>query len=82
MSKGFSEPRYKELIARLEDERKRQNLKQEEVAGRLGRHQQFVSRYENGQRRLDVVEFLDVVDALGMDVTMLLAGVPKGAAGK
>lgn len=76
MAKGLHEPRYRDLIAKLADERKRLNLKQEDVAKRLGRHQQFVSRYEKGERRLDAVELIDVVRALGMDLAALLASVP------
>lgn len=39
----------------------------------MGQHQQFVSRYETGERRLDVVEFADVAKALDLSVTKLLA---------
>lgn len=40
---------------------------QEELAARLGKPQSFVSSYERGQRRLDLLEFLAVVDALSAD---------------
>ena len=76
MSKGFNDPRYRDLIGVLVEERRRQNLKQEDVAKRLGRHQQFVSRYETGQRRLDAVEMVDVIRALDLDVAGLLGGIP------
>ena len=42
----------------------------------LGRHQQFVSRYETGERRLDVVKFMDVARALGCDVATMVDSVP------
>lgn len=70
--KGFHDPRYRELIARLVEARKRQGLSQEALAERLGRHQQFVSRYEIGERRLDIVEFVDVAVALGVEPVGLL----------
>lgn len=40
---------------------------QEELAARLGKPQSFVSSYERGQRRIDLLEFLAVVDALSAD---------------
>jgi transcriptional regulator with XRE-family HTH domain len=42
-------------------------LTQADVAERLGRPQSFVSKYERGERRLDLVEFLSIADALSLD---------------
>ncbi len=39
-------------------------LTQHDVAQRLGLPQSFVSKYETGERRLDLIEFLQVADAL------------------
>jgi len=66
------DPRYKELIAKLKAARKSLGLTQEALASRLNRHQQFVSRYEGAQRRLDAVEFYDVARELALDPTELL----------
>ena len=65
--KGFQDERYRIVISELVAERKRQRLSQEALADRLDRHQQFVSRYEIGERRLDIVEFVDVAKALGLN---------------
>jgi transcriptional regulator with XRE-family HTH domain len=51
----------------LTGERKKKGLTQEQLATRLGRPQSFVSKYERGERRLDVVEFAEVARALGID---------------
>jgi len=72
-TKGFQDERYRKVIGVLVEERKRQGLSQLAVAERLGRHQQFVSRYELGERRLDVLEFLDVVRVLQLDALSLLS---------
>jgi len=40
---------------------------QRELAERLGKPQSFVSAYETGQRRVDVLEFIAIVQALGSD---------------
>lgn len=69
---GFRDPRYRALISRLTEERRRQGLTQEDVAERLGLHKQYVSRVELGERRLDVVEFADFVRALGIDPAKLV----------
>jgi transcriptional regulator with XRE-family HTH domain len=48
---------------------------QADVAGRLGRPQSFVSKYESGERRLDVVEFLVVCAAVQADPVKVLREV-------
>jgi len=52
--------------------RKDAGLTQTELATRLGRPQSFVSKYENGERRLDVLEFLEVIRSLGADPVRIL----------
>jgi transcriptional regulator with XRE-family HTH domain len=47
--------------------RKHADLTQADLASRLNRPQSFVSKYERGERRLDVVEFGEVAKALGID---------------
>lgn len=39
---------------------------------RLRRPQSFVSKYENGERRLDIIEFMEVTEAIGGDAIGLL----------
>lgn len=75
MAKGFQDERYRLLIAALVDQRKKLKLSQEALSGRLGTHQQFVSRYETGERRLDVVEFRDVAAALELGAAELVATI-------
>lgn len=73
--KGFQDERYRGLIGLLVAARRDEGLSQDGLAKRLGRHQQFVSRYEIGERRLDVVEFADVARALGLDPASMVGGV-------
>lgn len=72
MVKGFQDERYRALISRLVDARREAGLSQSDVAKRLGHHQQFVSRYETGERRLDAVELVDVAGALDLDPLKIL----------
>ncbi|HEV2616373.1 MAG TPA: helix-turn-helix transcriptional regulator [Candidatus Acidoferrales bacterium] len=47
--------------------RRAAHLTQAELAARLERPQSFVSKYERGERRLDVAEFGEVARAIGFD---------------
>ena len=53
----------------LEAARVHAGATQREVADRLGKPQSFVSAYENGQRRVDLLEFIAIASALGVDPT-------------
>jgi transcriptional regulator with XRE-family HTH domain len=57
--------------------RKRRGLTQVGLARRLGRPQSFVSKYERGERRLDVVEFLDVARALKIDPMQVITDLNR-----
>jgi transcriptional regulator with XRE-family HTH domain len=52
--------------------RQEAGLTQTVVAGRLGKPPSYVAKYEGGDRRLDVLEFLDVAAAIGFDPCQLI----------
>jgi transcriptional regulator with XRE-family HTH domain len=58
---------YAEVGAALADAREKAGLTQQHLAKRLRKPQSFVSNYERGQRRIDILELLRIVDALGAD---------------
>ena len=68
---------YEQLLARLIHARKDAALTQQELAQRLGRIQSFVSKYERGERRLDVIEFIHVAHAIGVNAADLVATIEK-----
>jgi transcriptional regulator with XRE-family HTH domain len=72
-------PRHQEFIQFLVTARKAANVTQVELAARLGRPQSFVSKYERGERRLDVVEFCQIAEALGHEPARLLQEFHAGA---
>ncbi len=55
--------------------RRQAGLTQAAVAARLRRPTSFVGKYENGYRRLDVLEFLNVAEAIGFDPGQFLTTV-------
>lgn len=57
-------PLYQKFEQCLLNARETRKLTQAEVASRLDKPQSFVSKYETGERRLDVIEFLAVCKAL------------------
>jgi transcriptional regulator with XRE-family HTH domain len=48
------------------------DLTQHDVARRLKTHQSFVAKYEGGERRIDVTEFVTIARAVGADPVRLL----------
>lgn len=75
MVKSLHTPAYAAFRRSMADARERQGLTQAELATRLGKPQSFVSKYESGERRLDVVEFVSVCEALGVEATALFQSV-------
>ncbi len=56
------------LVGRMMREaRNKRRLTQGQVASRLNKPQSFVSKYELGERRLDVVEVVHVCAAIGIE---------------
>jgi transcriptional regulator with XRE-family HTH domain len=57
--------------------RKRAGMSQRELAAALGREQNYVARIETGQRRLDLIEWVQVLRALGADPEKEIACIVK-----
>jgi transcriptional regulator with XRE-family HTH domain len=47
-------------------------LSQVDLAARLNRPQSYVSKYESGERRLDLIEFIEVAEAIGCAASDIL----------
>jgi len=60
--------------------RKAAGLTQRELSDRLHKPQSFVAKYEGGERRVDVVEFLTVCQAIGADSAKLLKALKNAIA--
>jgi transcriptional regulator with XRE-family HTH domain len=75
VTRALHSPPYRKLRAALAEARTAAGLTQSDVAKRLRRPQSFVSKYENGERSLDVIEFVSVCRALGADPIEVLTVV-------
>ena len=72
MKKSIHTKRQELLRSLLRAARKEAGLTQDQLAERMGAYKTFVSKYERGERQLDVIEFLEVVEALGGEAEVLL----------
>ncbi len=65
---------HQTLIQILVEARQRAGMTQRDLAARIKRPHSFVGRMEAGERRVDVIEFIEIARVLGAD--------PKGLFGR
>lgn len=75
MDKSIYTERHEKLRNLLIQARKDAGMTQQALADKLGKPQSFVAKYENGERRLDVIEFLEITEKIGVKATELLTGL-------
>ncbi len=71
---------YGVLTQCLVEARVAKGVTQIELAELLGRPQSFVSKVEGGDRRLDVIEFLQIITALNVDPEPIIQSVAAAIA--
>jgi transcriptional regulator with XRE-family HTH domain len=64
--------RHKRLVEILVAARKQKGVRQAELARATGKTQTFVTRFEAGQRRIDVIELLALCEIIGIDAVKLI----------
>ena len=77
MAKSLHTPEYEHFRTLLVAAREKAGLTQAEVSANLKRPQSFVAKYEGGERRLDVVEFVQICTTLGIDPHVVLRAMQK-----
>jgi len=77
LTKSLYLPEHRALCEVLVAARRRAGLTQDSVSKRLKRPQSFVAKFEGGERRLDVIEFIAIAEALDADPVKLLRQLLK-----
>ena len=70
--KSLRTPDHVRLTTSLVSAREKAGLTQQQLADRLKKPQSFVAKYEGGERRLDVVEFIAIAHAVGFDPSRMI----------
>ena len=78
MAKTLYSERHRKLRELLVAKRKAAGLTQPVLAARLGKPPSYVAKYELGERRLDVLEYLDVAAAIGFDPCEVIRSLGAG----
>lgn len=82
MRKAIGSAEHRRLCAALRRYRVSAGLLQVELASRLDVPQSFVSKYESGQRRLDLVELRQICDAVGVSLAELVGEMDRSEASR
>jgi transcriptional regulator with XRE-family HTH domain len=72
LSKTLNSAEQAAFCALLVETREKAGLTQHQLAKKLHKPQSFVAKYEGGERRVDVIEFLAIARAMGADAATLL----------
>jgi transcriptional regulator with XRE-family HTH domain len=77
MNRSRQEIHRRLLQKTLREARTKAGLRQEDVAHKLGQPQSFVSKYETGERQLDLAELWDVCAVLGISLVSLIQQIEE-----
>jgi transcriptional regulator with XRE-family HTH domain len=75
--KHLRSAQHRALIATIIQARKGAGLTQRELAARLKRSNSFVWKIEAGERRVEVLEFIELARCLGQDPVKMFARVVR-----
>ncbi|ADM99140.1 MULTISPECIES: helix-turn-helix domain-containing protein [Dickeya] len=67
---------YQLVIKTLREKRIARGITQESLAQAMERPQSFIAKVENGERRLDVVEFIHIARLLSLEPASIIAKIP------
>ena len=65
-AKSINSQKYHKVISLLISERLKKRMTQADIAAKLDKPQSYIAKYELCERRLDVLEFMDVCAALNL----------------
>ena len=79
LAKTLRSKRYKTLVPLFVARRETAEMTQADLAARLGKSQSFFARFESGQRRITVVEFMALAKILRFDPYEVISALEKQA---
>ncbi len=76
--KSANNPQNRKILGEVVQHfREKAGLKQKELAEQLGQTQSFISKWESGQRRIDVLQVCDFCDVVGISLERFLRKLRK-----
>ncbi len=77
MTKSIFTNNYQMLLKLLIAVRKKAGITQQELAKKLGKNQSYISKYENSERRLDMIEVIAIMKAMDSNPVELMDNILK-----
>ena len=77
MRKSIYTSAYRHMLSLLVQSRESSEITQASLATSLGKPQSFVSKYESGERRLDVVELIEIAEMIGIDACQIINEIKR-----
>jgi transcriptional regulator with XRE-family HTH domain len=71
MRRWVTSPSYRSAVQVIRQAREDAGLTQRALAARLGRPYSVIANIERGERQIDVIEFIGIARALGLDELQL-----------
>lgn len=75
--KSFHSKDYRLAVGLLREARVKAGLTQQALADALARPQSYVAKYESGERRLDIIEFIGIARALKVRASSIVAKLER-----
>ena len=75
MVRSLRTPGHRALMQVLIETRKAKAITQQDLANRLSRPQSYIAKVETGERRLDVVEFIEWASGIDSSPAELISAI-------
>lgn len=82
MGNAIFDDEYGPVVATLIEARRAAGVSQRQLGRKLGRSQSHICMIERRQRRVEIVEFCRIAEALGLEPEVLFARVARGIRGE
>ncbi len=70
--KSIYDPKYEFITKKLREARREAGFKQEYVADKINKYASYISKIENGDRRLDIIELIELANIYNKDINFFI----------